>query len=232
MLNLEHRGISGHSLGELLDKVDDRTATKAISTLQDPVGPPGALIVLRGSLAPDGAIIKPAAATKELLVHEGPALVFESADDAARRIDDPDLRLTPDHVLVLRNAGPIGAAMPEAGSMKIPKPQADRGVRDIVRISDARMSGTSYGTVVLHCSPEGAAGGPLATVRDDDRIRLDVPARRLDLLVDDSELRRRREAWRPSQPPARGWRRLYAESVLPASEGADLAFLTGARAQA
>ena len=110
--------------------------------------------------------------------------------------------------------------------MKIPKPLAEQGVRDIVRISDARMSGTSYGTVVLHCSPEGAAGGPLATVQDGDRIRLDVPARRLDLLVDDAELRRRRDAWRPTEPPARGWRRLYAESVLPASEGADLAFLT------
>ena len=225
VLNLEHRGVSGQTLGQLLDGVDDRTATPTISRLADPVGPPGALVVVRGSLAPDGAIIKAAAATKGLLVHEGPAVVFESPEDAARRIDDPDLHLTPDHVLVLRNAGPIGAGMPEAGSMKIPKPLADRGIRDIVRISDARMSGTSYGTVVLHCSPEGAVGGPLAIVQDGDRIRLDVPARRLDLLVDDTELRRRRDVWRPSEPATRGWRRLYAESVLPASQGADLAFL-------
>jgi dihydroxy-acid dehydratase len=232
MLNLQHRGVSGRTLGQLLDEVDNRPAARTIAALDHPVGPPGALAVLRGSLAPDGALVKSAAASRELLIHEGPAVVFESPEDAARRADDPDLGLTPEHVMVLRNAGPIGAAMPEAGSMKIPKPLADQGVRDMVRISDARMSGTSYGTVVLHCCPEGAAGGPLATVRDGDLIRLDVPARRLDLLVDEGELRSRRDAWIASEPPARGWRRLYAEHVLPASEGADLDFLTNPRASA
>jgi dihydroxy-acid dehydratase len=178
--------------------------------------------VLRGSLAPDGAVLKASAATESLLRHEGPAVVFESAEDAARRIDDPDLPVTPDSVLVLRNAGPVGGGMPEAGSLPIPARLARAGVRDMVRVSDARMSGTAYGTVVLHVSPEAAVGGPLALVRDGDPIRLDVAAGELSLLVDPAELERRRAAWRPPDPPARGWRRLYRQHVLQAHEGADL----------
>ena len=181
--------------------------------------------MLHGSLAPDGAVIKASAATPELLHHEGPALVFESPEEAAARLDDPELDITPDHVLVLRNAGPIAAGMPEAGSLPIPRKLAAAGVRDMVRVSDARMSGTSFGTVVLHCAPESAAGGPLALVRDDDRIRLDLTNRRLDLIVDEVELGRRRGDLRPYELPARGWRRLHAECVLQANEGADLRFL-------
>jgi dihydroxy-acid dehydratase len=224
LLDTEHVGVSGRSLrDDLADVV--LSQQRVISTLDEPLGPPGALVVLRGSLAPDGAVLKVSAATPELLHHEGPALVFESQEDAARRLDDPDLEITPDHVLVLRNAGPVAAGMPEAGSVPLPKRLAAAGVRDMVRISDARMSGTSYGTVVLHCCPEAAVGGPLALVRDGDRIRIDVTARKLDLLVDETELIRRRNEFQPPPVPARGWRKLYAETVLPASEGADLRFL-------
>jgi dihydroxy-acid dehydratase len=224
-LHLEHRGVSGRPLGDLLRQERSPVGQTVIAPLERPVGPPGALAVLRGSLAPDGALIKAAAASPELLVHQGPALVFDSPQDAAQRIDDPALAPTPAHVLVLRNAGPIAAGMPEAGSLRIPKTLAAQGVRDMVRISDGRMSGTAFGTVVLHCCPESAAGGPLALVRNGDPIRLDLPARRLDLLVDDAELELRRSTWQPPPLPERGWRRLYAEHVLPASEGADLDFL-------
>ncbi|MQA62763.1 MAG: dihydroxy-acid dehydratase [Actinophytocola sp.] len=225
-LHPEHVGVTGRSLGEQLAGTQAPPAWQdVIRTTKDPLGPPGALAVLRGSLAPDGAVIKTSAASSELLVHEGPALVFDSPEDAAQRLADPGLDVSEDHVLILRNAGPVAAGMPEAGSLPIPKRLAAAGVRDMVRISDARMSGTSYGTVILHCTPESAVGGPLAFVRDGDRIRLDVPARRVDLLVDTDELRRRRESWRPPDLPVRGWRRLYAETVLPASLGADLEFL-------
>jgi dihydroxy-acid dehydratase len=193
-----------------------------IRTLDDPLGPPGALSVLYGSLAPDGAVIKTAAATPGLLQHRGPAVVFESPDDAAERVDDPSLCITPDHVMVLRNAGPVGAGMPEAGSLPIPQYLAEQGVRDIVRVSDARMSGTAYGTVVLHCAPEAAIGGPLAHVRDGD---MNVPERRIELLIDESELARRREQFEPPPLPTRGWRRLYAQHVTQADQGADLDFL-------
>ena len=151
--------------------------------------------------------------------------MFDSEDDVAARIDDPDLDVTPDHVLVLRNVGPRAAGMPEAGSMPIPGRLARQGVRDMVRVSDGRMSGTAYGTVALHVSPEAAAGGPLALVRDGDLVDLDTPAGRLDLLVDEAELERRRAEFRPPPLPARGWKRLYAEHVLPAHLGADLDFL-------
>jgi dihydroxy-acid dehydratase len=229
MLDGDHEGVSRVPLRDLLDGTQHPSWQRTIRSLDDPVGPSGALAVLRGTLAPGGAVIKVSAATPELLVHKGPAVVFDSPEDAARRLDDPGLELTPNHVLVLRNAGPVGAGMPEAGSMSIPRRLAEQGVRDMVRISDARMSGTSYGTVVLHCCPESAVGGPLALVHDGDRIRLDVPARRIDLLVDELELAHRRGTLepvpRPVPRPERGWRRLYAETVLPASEGADLDFL-------
>jgi dihydroxy-acid dehydratase len=199
-----------------------------IGGLDQPVGSAGALAVLRGSLAPEGAVLKVAAATPDLLHHRGPALVFDSPDDVERRIDDPDLPVTPETVLVLRNAGPRAAGMPEAGSFPIPRRLAQRGVRDMVRISDARMSGTAYGTVVLHCAPEAAAGGPLALVRDGDVIELDTEARRLDLLVAETELQARRRSTAPPRPPAeRGWRRLFLEHVEGANLGADLDFLRG-----
>ena len=225
-LDLTHIGVSGRTLGELLaDVAPPADWQDVISTVDAPFGAPGALAVLRGSLAPDGAVIKVSAATPGLLQHEGPALVFDSPEDAAMRLDDPDLDVTADHVLVLRNAGPIAAGMPEAGSLPIPRRLALAGVRDMVRVSDARMSGTSYGTVVLHCCPESAAGGPLALVRDGDLIRLDVAGRRIDLVVDPATLDIRRQELVPFQFPERGWRRLHAKSVMSASEGADLRFL-------
>jgi dihydroxy-acid dehydratase len=226
VLDLDHVGVSGRSVGEHLAEVLPPAPSQQVIRAWDvPVGPPGGLAVLRGSLAPDGAVLKVSAATPELLCHEGPALVFDSPEDAARRLDDPQLDVTAQHVLVLRGAGPVAAGMPEAGSLPIPKRLAAQGVRDMVRISDARMSGTSYGTVVLHCCPESAVGGPLALVHDRDRIRLDVANRRVDLLVDEPELARRRRELRPPRLPARGWRRLHAETVLPACQGADLEFL-------
>jgi dihydroxy-acid dehydratase len=169
--------------------------------------------------------LKRAAASGPLLQHEGPALIFEGLDDLAARIDDPALTVTPDTVLVLRGAGPVGAGMPEAGSIPIPEKLAQAGVKDMVRISDARMSGTAYGTVILHVSPEAAAGGPLALVRNGDRIRLDTAGRRLDLLIDDAELARRRLEYAPPAAPARGYARLHATSVLQADRGCDLDFL-------
>jgi dihydroxy-acid dehydratase len=219
--------IMGRPLGELLREVAPPGAWQTtIRTLEAPLGPPGSLVALKGSLAPDGALIKAAAASRRLVKHRGPAVVFDSVEDLERRIDDPSLDITADHVLVLRNAGPVGAGMPEAGSLPIPRYLAEKGVEDIVRVSDTRMSGTAFGTVVLHCSPEAATGGPLALVRDGDTIELDVAERRIDLLVDDAELGRRRSQFRPRALPARGYRRLHAEHVLPAHLGADLDFLS------
>ncbi|MCW2781003.1 MAG: dihydroxy-acid dehydratase [Marmoricola sp.] len=225
-LDLDQVGVAGQPLGELLkDVAPPASWQQVVRTLEDPVGPVGALAVLRGTLAPDGAVIKVSAATQSLLSHEGPALVFNSPEDAAQRLDDPDLDVTADHVLVLRNAGPIACGMPEAGSLPIPRRLAEQGIRDMVRVSDARMSGTSYGTVVLHCAPESAAGGPLAFVRDGDMIRLDVPGRRIDLLVSSEELESRMKGFEPPALPARGFQRLHAESVLQANEGGDFRFL-------
>lgn len=226
-LDLTHVGVSGKPLSETVAAHAAVLPWQfVIRTIDDPLGEPGALAVVRGSLAPDGAVIKVSAATPRLLQHTGPALVFDSPEDAAIRLDDEELEVSADHVLVLRNAGPVGAGMPEAGSLPIPRRLARSGVTDVVRVSDARMSGTSYGTVVLHCSPESAVGGPLALVRDGDLIQLDVPARRIDLLVGEDELDRRRTALRPPAKPQRGWWRLYTDTVLQAHEGADLDFMT------
>jgi dihydroxy-acid dehydratase len=156
--------------------------------------------------------------------------VFDSPEDLVRRVDDPSLQIVPESVLVLRNAGPVGAGMPEAGCLTIPRRLASAGVRDMVRVTDARMSGTAFGTVVLHCCPEAATGGPLALVRDGDRIELSVNERRIDLCVDPAELERRRVGLVQPTPPKRGWANLYARSVLPAHLGADLNFLAPARA--
>ena len=225
LLDLTTLSVTGKSLGQSLRTVEGLADwQQVIHPLERPLGPPGSLVILRGSLAPQGAVIKAAAASMQS--HRGPAVVFESAEDAARRIDDPALALTPEHVLVLRNAGPIAAGMPEAGSLPIPLYLARKGVRDMLRVSDARMSGTAFGTVVLHCSPEAAAGGPLALVRDGDSIELKVAEGRIDLLVDASELERRRTRFSPPPLPTRGWSRLHAQHVLPAHLGADLDFLS------
>ncbi|HEY4442599.1 MAG TPA: IlvD/Edd family dehydratase [Candidatus Elarobacter sp.] len=200
-----------------------------IHAYDQPVKEKAGIAVLRGNLAPNGAVIKPSAATPALLQHTGRAVVFESIEEFKARIDDPDLDVDETCVLVLKGAGPRGyPGMPETGNLPLPPKLLARGVTDMVRVSDARMSGTAYGTVVLHTSPESAAGGALALVRSGDRIRLDVERRGLDLLVDDAELERRRAAWQPP-PPAyeRGYARLYVEHVLGADRGADFDFLVG-----
>jgi dihydroxy-acid dehydratase len=225
-LDLSVPMVTGQTLGEYLKNIQPPQAWQTtIRTLDAPLGPTGALAIIRGNLAPDGAILKTAAASSDLFAHTGPAIVFESPEDAASRIDDPSLHITPSHVLVLRNSGPVANGMPEAGSLPIPKYLAQQGVKDMVRISDARMSGTSYGTVVLHCSPEAAIGGPLAFVQDGDLIKLDVSAQRLDLLIDETERQSREATFTPPPRPKRGWRKLYADHVLPAHLGADLDFL-------
>lgn len=230
LLDLSAKTVDGRTLGEALADVPDPAPwQRVIRTLDEPCGPSGSLAVLQGSLAPEGAVIKTAATSPELNEHRGPAVVFESPDDAMRRLDDPDLELSPSHVMVLRNAGPVGAGMPEAGSLPLPRRLAGAGVRDMVRVSDARMSGTAYGTCVLHVSPEAAVGGPLALVRDGDMIELDIPARRLDVLVSEDELGRRRAAHRPvSALRPRGYQRLYQEHVEGAHLGADFDFIADA----
>jgi len=190
------------------------------------------LVVVRGNLAPEGAVLKSSSATPALLRHEGPALVFDHPDAMVRALDDPDLDVDDNTVIVLRNAGPIGApGMPEWGNLPIPKRQLMRGVRDMVRISDARMSGTHYGTCILHVSPEAAAGGGLALIRTGDIVRLDAAAGRLDMLVPDDELGRRRQEWKqPASRYGRSYTRLYQEHVQQAHEGCDFDFLTGTEA--
>ena len=193
-----------------------------------PLAARGALAVLRGNLCPDGAVMKFSAADPRLLQHEGRAIVFDDIHDMAARVDDPDLDVDADSVMVLKNAGPVGGpGMPEWGHLPIPAKLLKQGVTDVLRISDARMSGTSYGAVVLHVAPESAIGGPLALVQTGDRIRVDVEARTLELLVDDAELERRRAAWTPRPRDERGYRHLHAEHVLQANEGCDLDFLRG-----
>jgi len=219
-------GVSGMPLRDLLKDVSPPGDwQRVIRTTDDPVQGPGALTVLSGSLAPNGAVLKAGAADGRLFYHTGAAVVFDSPEDAAGRIDDESLGITPDHVLVLKNAGPVGAGMPEAGSLPIPKYLARQGVTDMVRISDGRMSGTSYGTVVLHCSPESAVGGPLALVENGDMISLDVEKRKINLLVDEEKLDRRRASFTPPETPKRGWKRLYALHVEQAHLGCDMDFL-------
>lgn len=220
--------VTGKTVAENLAEVADSDRREIVTTLESPFATEGGLAVLRGNLAPDGAIIKHSAASPALLHHEGRAVVFDSVEDMTERIDDPALDITADDVLVLRNAGPVGGpGMPEAGLIPIPTKLLEAGVRDMVRISDARMSGTAYGTVVLHIAPEAAVGGPLALVRTGDRIRLDHAGRRIDLIVDDAELAARRSAWVPSAPhetARRGYGWLYAQHVTQANLGADFDF--------
>ncbi len=226
-LSLDRATVTGGTLAEALHAPPDWPQA-VVRPLDRPVSDQGALAVLRGNLAPGGAVIKQSAAAAERLDHRGPALVFDGLEDLARRIDDPDLPVTPDHILVLRNAGPVGApGMPEAGYLPIPAKLARAGVTDMVRISDARMSGTAYGTIVLHVTPEAAVGGPLALVKTDDLIHLDVPGRRLTLAVDTAELARRRAALDPAPPaPPRGYARLLHQAITQADRGCDFDFLT------
>ena len=200
---------------------------EVIRALDRPVSPTGALAILRGSLAPDGAVIKAVAADPGLLQHRGPAVVFEDQADLEARINDPDLPVTPDSVLVLKRAGPVGGpGMPEWGMLPIPRRLLEAGVRDMVRISDARMSGTSYGTCVLHVAPESAVGGPLALVRNGDEIELDVPGRRLDLLVAEEQLAQRRADFAATtRTGLSGYGELFVQHVTQANLGCDFDFL-------
>jgi len=236
LLHLDAPSVTGRTLGALLADVPALGAWQdVVTTLDRPFKAEGGLAILRGSLAPDGAVLKVSAATPALLRHRGRACVFRDLADLAARVDDPALPVTPESVLVLQHAGPVGGpGMPEAGSLPIPKKLLAAGVRDMVRVSDARMSGTAGGTVVLHVAPEAAVGGPLALVEDGDEIVLDAEARRLDLLVPDAELARRRSGWRPrTTVPERGYRRLFGERVLQAPQGCDFDFLVaGARRSA
>ena len=228
-LNLKALTVTGKTLGEDLAEAPPAWDQKVVRKFKDPVFAGGSIAVLRGNLAPGGAIIKQAAMDPKLTRHEGRAVVFESLPDMAERVDDPKLDVKADDILVLKNAGPIGApGMPEAGYLPIPKKLAAKGVKDMVRISDARMSGTAFGAIVLHVTPESAIGGTLALVQNGDRIRLDVPARKLELLVSDAELEARRKKWKAPKPrkdDARGYRKLFMEQITQADEGCDFAFL-------
>jgi dihydroxy-acid dehydratase len=224
-LDLGCRDVTGATLEQRL-KQPPFVDRRYIRARQEPVSPVGGLVALFGSLAPRGAIVKRSAATPTLFETEARAVVFDGLEDLARRIDDPALDVSPQDILVLKNAGPLTpAGMPEAGYLPIPTRLARAGVKDMVRMSDCRMSGTAFGTIVLHIAPEAAAGGPLGLVQSGDRIRMSVKERRLDLMVDPSELEERRAAWTPPLRPTRGWDRIVAEQVLQADEGCDLAVL-------
>jgi dihydroxy-acid dehydratase len=229
VLDTSQLSVAGGTLAEVIAAAEYVPGQDVIRTKENPIHVGGGLAVLHGNLIPGGALIKRSAATAALLVHEGRAVVFDSIEDMTTRIDDDALDVEPSDVLVLRNAGPKGApGMPEAGYIPIPRKLARAGVKDMVRISDARMSGTAFGTIVLHATPEAAIGGPLALVRNGDRIRLDATARTLDLLVDDGELARRRADWTPPAEPDgsdRGYLRLFLDQVTQADTGVDFAFL-------
>lgn len=232
LLNLDCMTVTGKTLGENIEAAAAPWDQSVVRPFGNPIHGEGGIAVLHGNLAAGSAIIKQSAASPHLLNHTGRAVVFDSLEDLANRIDDPDLDVTADDVLVLRNAGPKGApGMPEAGYIPIPKKLAAQGVKDMLRISDARMSGTAFGTIVLHITPEAAVGGPLAMVQNGDQIQLDINARTLQLLVDDAELQQRIGNWTP--PPAhkgseRGYLKLHLENVLPADQGADFEFMTKA----
>ncbi len=228
LLHLDVMTVTGETLGERLEYDSngwiDRTI---IAERKTPLEPQGGLVALFGNLAPQGAILKRSAADANLFELEGRAVVFSSLADLAARIDDPKLDVEANDILVLQNAGPHSeSAMPEAGYLPIPKKLATKGVKDMVRVSDARMSGTAFGTIILHVTPDSASGGPLGLVRNGDRIRLSVKERRISLLVDDAELKRRAAAAKPAiEPPSRGYARLYAQEILGADQGCDFGFL-------
>jgi dihydroxy-acid dehydratase len=229
LLQLEALTVTGKTLGANIAAAPAPWQQGVVRPFDNPVFKEGGIAFLRGNLAPDGAIIKQSAMDPTLMQHEGRAVAFESLEDLAARIDDPSLDVEAGDVLVLKCAGPKGApGMPEAGYIPIPKKLAQKGVKDMVRISDARMSGTAFGAIVLHVAPESAVGGPLALVRTGDRIRLDVPARRLELLVSESELESRRRQWKAAAPrreDARGYRKLFLDTVTQADRGCDFDFL-------
>ncbi|GAC1575612.1 MAG: IlvD/Edd family dehydratase [Candidatus Elarobacter sp.] len=226
LLHHDTISVAGETLASRLERVPAYVDRAVIRAADDPIAPRDALVALFGNLAPNGAILKAAAADARLMEHEGRAVVFRDLADLAARIDSPDLEVEPDDVLVLQNAGLIGAGMPEAGYLPIPKKLLARGVRDMVRISDARMSGTAYGTVVLHISPEAAVGGPLAAVRDGDRIRMSLRDKRLDVALPDDEIARRLAGFVRPAPPRRGYAKLFANHVLGPERGCDFDFLT------
>lgn len=231
LIDLDAKTITGATLRDVVAAAEDVPGQDAIRPRNQPIKPEGAMAVLHGNLAPRGAVIKHSAASPRLLQHTGRAVVFESVEDMTLRVDDPLLDVNADDVLVLRNAGPKGApGMPEAGYLPIPKKLARGGVKDMVRISDARMSGTAFGTIVLHITPESAVGGPLALVKNGDMIRLDVAKRSIDLLVDATELEKRRAALSlPATPEwaKRGYAHLFNETILQADEGCDFDFMRG-----
>ena len=227
LVDLDAGTVTGGRLRDALSEADDFIDEQVIRKREAPVSPKGGLVALFGSLAPNGAILKRAAADASLFEKSYRAVVFEDLADLAARIDAPDLDVRADDALILRRAGPRACGMPEAGYIPIPKKLAQQGVKDMLRLSDARMSGTAYGTIVLHVSPEAEAGGPIGLVRSGDRIALSVARRSLDLLVDEAELERRRAAApKPAAAVTRGWRHLYREHVLQAEDGCDLDFLT------
>ncbi len=230
LLRLDAPTVTGRSVGENIAGAETFDA-EVIRPLSRPLAAEGGIAVLRGNLAPDGAIIKPSAASPHLMRHEGRAVVFDTIEDYKRRVDDPGLDIDEGCVMVLRNCGPKGyPGMAEVGNMALPRKLLKKGIRDMVRVSDARMSGTAFGTVVLHVAPEAAAGGPLALVRDGDVISLDVPARMLHIQVAAGELEERRRGWRAPAPAMRGgYQSLYVEHVMQADRGADLDFLVGCR---
>ena len=236
LLHLDALTVTGRTLGEEIDAAGPGFAQQVVRPLGDPIYRQGGIAVLRGNLAPGGAIIKQSAASAALMESEGRAVVFDDLDDLAARLDDPALDVAANDVLVLRNIGPKGApGMPEAGLIPIPKKLARQGVKDMVRISDGRMSGTAAGTIVLHVTPEAAIGGPLALVRSGDRIRLSVAQRSLQLLLDERELALRRQALPPASPreqDERGYRSLYLRSVTQADAGCDFDFLRATRISA
>jgi dihydroxyacid dehydratase/phosphogluconate dehydratase len=227
MLEGDALTVTGATLAENLAAVGETTDRSVIAALDTPLAAEGGIAVVRGSLAPNGALIKRSAASPDLLRHRGPAIVFENIYDLAERIDDPGLEVSADSVLVLRDSGPRGGpGMPEWGQLPIPSKLLRAGVSDMVRISDARMSGTSFGTVVLHVAPESAAGGPLAAVRDGDPIALDVEARTLDVDIPAAQLAERLAALPEPEPKyTRGYGRLYLDHVQQADEGCDFDFL-------
>jgi dihydroxy-acid dehydratase len=231
LLRLEAMTVTGRTMGEEIERYDKPFVQDVVRSFANPIYPQGGIAVLRGNLAPAGAIIKQSAADPKLMEHEGRAVVFENSEDMANRIDSLDLDVTADDILVLKNIGPKGApGMPEAGYIPIPKKLARAGVKDIVRVSDGRMSGTAFGTIVLHVTPEAAIGGPLAYVQSGDRIRLSVANREISLLVSDEELARRVIAQPVVEPTAdRGYRKLFLQSVTQADQGVDFDFLRAAR---
>ena len=225
-LNLDAMTVSGRTLGETLERAEIHNSD-VIRPLDNPIYHEGSLAVLRGNLAPDGCVIKPSACEARFLVHEGPALVFDSYPEMKAAVDDEELEVTADHILVLRNAGPQGGpGMPEWGMLPIPRKLLRQGVRDMLRISDSRMSGTSYGACILHVAPESHIGGPLALVKTGDIIRVDVPNRRIDMLVSEDELAQRRRAWIAPKPRyERGYGWMYVNHVTQADKGCDFDFL-------